>query len=355
METDVSGPSAPEPVTVSVVVPVYRGAATIEALAAEVAELRGVTTTPAGRTFQVTELVLVWDHGPDRSDEVLARLSAAHDWVRVVWLSRNFGQHPATVAGMAATGGDWIVTMDEDGQHDPARIGMLLDTAYAERSQLVYAAPSNKPPHGALRNLGSTLAKTFFLKILSGDTLTPFHSFRLVAGDAGRAVAAYCGPGVYLDVALSWVIADVSTVHVEMRAEGRAAVSYRFRALVSHFWRLVLSSGNRPLRIVSAFGALCSTAGILYALWLVLGRVSGAPEVEGWTSLMVAHLVISGVILIALGVIAEYVGLAATMSMGKPSYVALDTPDRLFGPRHPGPAGPAQVRPAVPGSERPAR
>jgi hypothetical protein len=237
---------------------------------------------------------------------------------------------------MAATGGDWIVTMDEDGQHDPSHIGTLLDAAYADRAQLVYAAPSNRPPHGLLRNVGSKLAKTLFLRILSGESLTPFHSYRLIAGDAGRAVAAYCGPGVYLDVALSWVISDVSTVPVEMRAEGRAAVSYRFRALMSHFWRLVLSSGNRPLRIVSAFGALCSTAGILYALFLVIGRLNGAVDVTGWTSLMVANLVIGGVILIAVGVIAEYVGLAATMSMGKPSYVALDAPERRFGPRPPG-------------------
>ena len=263
------------PVSVSVVVPVYRGARTIEALAAEVSTLRTVTQTPAGRPFRVTEMIFVWDHGPDDSDEVLGRLAEDEDWVRVIWLSRNFGQHAATVAGMAATGGDWIVTMDEDGQHDPASIGALLDAAYDTRSQLVYAAPANRPPHGAIRNLGSALAKTVFIKLLSGNSQIRFHSFRLIAGDAGRAVAAYSGPGVYLDVALAWVISDISDVPVTMRAEGRKAVNYPLRALVSHFWRLVLSSGNRPLRIVSAFGVLCSGAGILYSIWIIIGRLHG--------------------------------------------------------------------------------
>lgn len=321
------------PLSVSIVVPVYRGEQTIASLVAEISALREPTSTPAGRTFRVAELVLVWDHGPDASDDVLREVAAEHDWVHVVWLSRNFGQHAATVAGMAATGGDWIVTMDEDGQHNPADIGTLLDAAYEGRSQLVYGAPSNMPPHSALRNLGSTLAKTVFLRVLSGGALTTFHSYRLIAGDAGRAVAAYSGPGVYLDVALGWVISGASVVHLTMRDEGRDAASYHFRALLSHFWRLVLSSGNRPLRIVSGLGALCSGAGILYAAWLVIGRLRGATEVAGWTSTMVATLVIGGLILVALGVIAEYVGLAATMSMGKPSFVALDDPARRFGPR----------------------
>lgn len=333
MVPEQSEPVPPGPLKVSVVVPVYRGAETIAGVTKAISVLRAPTRTPMGRLFQVAELVLAWDHGPDASDEVLLEISAANPWVRVIWLSRNFGQHAATVAGMAATGGDWIVTMDEDGQHDPVHIGTLLDAAYADRSQLVYAAPSNKPPHSAIRNVGSTLAKSFFLRILSGRSVVPFHSYRLIAGDAGRAVAAYSGPGVYLDVALSWVISDVSTVRVPMRPEGRPAQSYGLRALLSHFWRLVLSSGNRPLRIVSAAGVLCSVGGLAYAVWLVVGRMRGHPEVSGWTSLMVATLLIGGLILIALGIIAEYVGLAATMSMGKPSYVALDAPQRRFGPR----------------------
>jgi len=327
-----------EPVAVSVVVPVYRGAKTIRGVADELAQFRNDATTPAGRPFRVAELVLVWDHGPDDSDVVLRAMSEESDWVKVVWLSRNFGQHAATVAGMAATGGDWIVTMDEDGQHDPNHIGILLDAAYDQRATLVYGASATPPPHGWLRNTASRFTKTVALRTLTGGSVTTFHSFRLLAGDAGRAVAAYSGPGVYLDVALSWVVSDVASVPVPMRAEGRAATSYRFRALLSHFWRLVLSSGNRPLRIVSGFGLLCAAAGLIAAVWLVIGRLNGGTEVPGWTSSIVATLVIGGLILVALGVIAEYVGLAATMSMGRPNYVALDDPARRFGPRQNPPA-----------------
>lgn len=320
--------------TISIVVPVYLGEQTVPALVEEIIAIRDLTT-PAGRKARIAELILVWDNGPDATDEVLRRLDAEHDWIRPVWLSRNFGQHAATIAGMASSGSDWIVTLDEDGQHDPALIGQLFDAAYDDRAHIVYARPSNPPPHGVLRNTASKLAKGFVARALTGGTVTEFHSYRLVAGDVGRAMAAYAGPGVYLDVALSWITTRVTWADVPMRAEGRETSTYNLRRLTSHLWRLVLSSGNRPLRLMSGVGAFCAVAGVLYAAWLVFARVQGMTDVQGWTTVVVCVLVIGGLILLSLGVIAEYVGLAASMSMGRPGFVVLDDPARRFGPRSP--------------------
>ncbi|MFF2621518.1 glycosyltransferase [Oerskovia jenensis] len=325
-EIDTSG----EPVLeVSVVVPVYRGAATLPDLMSAMDELSDPRTTPDGRRFRVCETILVWDHGPDESDTVIAELADKYAWIRPVWLSRNFGQHPATVAGMASSRGDWVVTMDEDGQHDPRDIGLLLDVAMRDRASLVYASPTNKPPHSRLRNVASALTKGVVLRALSGRTAVPFHSFRLISGEHARAVAAYCGPGVYLDVALGWVISDVSACPIRMHDEGRASTSYNPRRLASHFWRLVVSSGNRPLRLVSAIGVVTSALGLLYALVLVVRRLAGLTVVDGWTSAIVVTLIIGGMILLSLGVIAEYLGMAANMSMGKPLYVTTSAPRQV--------------------------
>ena len=136
-----------KPHRISIVIPVYQGERTLAALVKEIALLAVPTSTADGHEFQVSEVLLVNDHGPDRSDAVIRELAAAHDFVRPVWLSRNFGQHPATLAGMASSSGDWLVTMDEDGQHDPADIGAFLDVALKKSSQLVYADPVNRPPH----------------------------------------------------------------------------------------------------------------------------------------------------------------------------------------------------------------
>jgi glycosyltransferase involved in cell wall biosynthesis len=321
-----TAPETAEPISVSVVIPVYAGATTVPALIEELGALTTPRMTAGGTCFQVAEVILVWDHGPDHSDQVITELTERLPWVRAVWLSRNYGQHPATVAGISASRGDWVVTMDEDGQHDPADIARLIDTAFSARSSLVYAAPSNPPPHSFLRNIASSMTKGVVLRWLSGGESTPFHSFRLIHGEHARAVAAFCGPGVYLDVALGWVVGGATSCPVAMRDEGRAASSYNVRRLSSHFWRLVISSGNRPLRIVSGAGLLTAVLGIVLALVLAVQRLAGDTVPQGWTSVIVAVLIIGGLVLTSLGVIAEYVGLAAGMSMGKPLFVAISRP-----------------------------
>lgn len=91
------------------------------------------------------------------------------------------------------------------------------------------------------------------------------------------------------------------------------------RTLVSHFWRLVLSSGTRPLRWVSVLGATAVLLAPVIALVLGIGEALGSWDAPGWTSTMILLMVATGVILFSLGVIAEYVGIAVNMAMGKPS------------------------------------
>ncbi len=321
------------PIEVSVVIPVYRGEDTLPALLDELSALHEAQNTPDGRSYRVAEVLLVWDRGPGRSDEAIRQLERKYDWVRPIWLSRNFGQHAATLAGMTSSGGDWIVTMDEDGQQDPSFIGPMLDVAYADGSQLVYGRPTNPPPHSRLRNFGSRLAKGIFVRFLADQKFEEFNSYRLVLGEVGRSVAAYTGTGVYLDVALSWVVADVSTCPVKARDEGRPAGNYNYNRLFSHFGRLVISSGTKPLIFVSLLGVAFVILGGLVSIWVLYGRFVGNLPVSGWASMVVALMIVGGAILLSLGIIAQYIGAATNMSLGKPLYVVVRDPRTTFDER----------------------
>jgi hypothetical protein len=325
---------------ISIVIPVYQGEHTLKALVQEIVLLTVPTPTADGHEFQIIELLLVNDKGPDRSDEVIRELAASHDFIRPVWLSRNFGQHPATLAGMASSSGDWIVTMDEDGQHDPGAIGDFLDVALSKGSQLVYADPVNRPPHNMLRNGTSRLAKWVFTNFLTDTSEGIFQSYRMVLGEIGRSVAAYAGSGVYLDVAIGWVAGPATACPVRLREEGDRRSGYTPRALLSHFVHLVVSSGTRALRLVSALGVLFAVGGIAFALYLLAVRVTSDAIPQGWTSTMVVVLVSTGAILFSLGVIAEYVGVAVNMAMGKPLYLIVGDPEdgplARSGPKAPG-------------------
>jgi glycosyltransferase involved in cell wall biosynthesis len=316
--------------TISIVIPVYRGSQTLGPLVAEIEPLTKSQVTPLGHAFRVTELVLVWDRGTDASDDVIRDLSRDHVWIRPVWLSRNFGQHPATLAGMASAGGDWVVTMDEDGQHDPASIKDLLDTALRDSAQVVYGVPRNPPPHGAVRNAASRMVKSLALRLLVEDLPRGFSSYRLVLGEIARSMAAYAGPGAYLDVALGWVTARVSHCPISARTEGRPATSYTFRRLASHFWRLVISSGTRPLRLVSAVGFATALLGALLSLYFIVQRFTNQVPIAGWTSVIVTVLFVGGATLFSLGVIAEYIGAILRSAIGRPLYVTVRDPQESF-------------------------
>ena len=329
-------------VRLSVVIPVYRGEETLPALMAEIEPLTHTQTTPGGREFCVEEVLLVWDRGPGSSDRVLRQLAREYSWIRPLWLSRNFGQHAATLAGMTSSGGDWIITMDEDGQQDPAFIPMLLDTAYDQEAQLVYGTPSNPAPHSAMRNLASKTVKKVFAGGLADGGFAEFNSYRLVLGEIGRSVAAYTGTGIYLDVALSWVVADVTTYPVVARREGRAASNYTYRRLFGHFGRLIVSSGTRPLFFVSWLGVLFVLMGAAASVWVLYQRISGEIIIAGWASTFIALMLIGGAMLLSLGIIAQYIGAATNMSLGKPLYVVVRDPattfdeeDKSRGPSHP--------------------
>ena len=313
---------------ISVVVPVYLGETTLGELIDDLRPFTVEFSTPAGHRASVDEILLVNDNGPDDSARVIRDLEAEVEQVRGIWLTRNFGQHAATLAGMASSGNEWIVTLDEDGQHNPADIPLLLDTALRTGSHVVYASPINKPPHGVIRTGASHLAKKSITLLFSDKSARPsqYQSFRLILGEVGRSVAAYSGSGVYLDIALGWVTNRVTTAPVVLRAENREASGYSYHSLAGHFWRMVLSSGTRGLRVVSVLGALFALSGIIASVFFLIERFTGGDLPQGWTTVVVVALLSSGAILISLGIIAEYIGVAVNMAMGKPLYTVMNDP-----------------------------
>ncbi|MEI9941329.1 MAG: glycosyltransferase [Pseudomonadota bacterium] len=313
------------PLEVSLVVPVYQGERTLALLADEVEPWTTAQTTPGGRRFRVLELVLVHDGAQDASASVMKQLAQKFDFVRPIWLSRNFGQHAATFAGLASSVGEWVATLDEDGQQSPADIGKMLDAAFAGNTRLVYADPTNPPPHGFVRNLFSRTAKWLFVAAL-GSNIGRFNSFRLIEGEVARSVAAYSGPNVYLDVALSWVVGAAARCPVELREERGRRSGYTARGLLRHFWQLVLTSGTLPLRLIALAGSASVVFAVCFSALMIWNRLHDAIPVQGWTSTIIVLCLFGGLTLVSIGIVAEYLGFSVSMAMGKPAYLMVSRP-----------------------------
>jgi undecaprenyl-phosphate 4-deoxy-4-formamido-L-arabinose transferase len=315
-------------IQVSIVIPVYRGEGSLPSLMEEISHYVNLQTTQSGNIYRIYEVILVHDCGPDRSDLTIEQLVERYDFVRAIWLSRNYGQHPATLAGMAGCTGDWVVTMDEDHQQNPADIGPMLDLALKDSLQIVYAAPMNTPPHGVVRNALSAIAKKIALQFFGGLQIQgTFNSFRLIDGEIARILAAYCGDGVYLDMGLFWVATRIGYCPVELRHESRPS-GYSIKMLSAHFWRMILTSGTKPLRLIAISGAASFILSIFLIFYAFYGKFIANVEVQGWTSLLAITAFFSGLIMMSLGIIAEYLALSMGIAMGKPLYMIASKPVR---------------------------
>jgi undecaprenyl-phosphate 4-deoxy-4-formamido-L-arabinose transferase len=283
---------------ISVVIPIYQGEFTIEALVNEIANYFKSIKTMSGREMVVSEVLLVHDCGPDRSDIVLNKLEKFYPQIKVIWLTRNFGQHAATLAGMSSATGDWIVTMDEDGQHNPADIPFLIDHAMDDDLQLVYAQPANRAPHGFIRNFTSRLSKRIVRLLMGNCFVDYFHSYRLIRGDVARSLAAYCGQGVFLDIGLLWVAGRIGQYPINMRSENKRISGYTYGRLLSHFWSMLITAGTRPLRLITILGLMSVVIALFIGSYVLYEKLTGKLEVQGWASLVIVISFFSGCILI---------------------------------------------------------
>ena len=304
--------------SLSIVIPVFRGG---KALTDMVAEIIGLETP-----YELAEVVLVHDCGAATAVAEMKALAERYAVVTTLWLSRNAGQHAATMAGFSATTGDWVVSLDEDGMFDPATIPQLLSVAERERSALVYGRPSRQTPHPWWRNFSSRAAKAVAEKVFGLKGASDYSSFRLIRGEIARGTAAYATYGQYLDVALGWFTERVATAAVEFRENPDQKSSYGPRRLLHHFRMMVLTSGPRPLRFVGSLGLVAAAGGFAASIVLIILQMAGDIALAGWTSLAVVTLIVGGLILMSLAALAEYVGLTVGLLLGRPAFLLLSHP-----------------------------
>ena len=312
---------------VSVVVPVYSGEDYLQELTTRL-EIVREDWTERFETVRLLEVIFVDDGSIDGSSEVLAVLAASHEWVQVVTLSKNFGQHQATSAGILHSSGDWVATLDEDLQHRPEDIESMLLAGTTVNADVIYGE-SLGPIHGSWRDSMSRFYKWILATITGNPVIMQFSSFRVCRGPVARAAASVSGHETYLDVALTWFTDRFVTQRLAM-VDSRYRVSgtsgYSFFKLLGHARRLLISSHTRIGRLGVAIGVAAVLFALIMTIRVMVGRLGGFEEiyVPGYASLMVAILVFGGILALLLVGVTEYLLNIALHTQGKPTYFAVD-------------------------------
>lgn len=297
---------------VSVVVPVYNSEASLEALVTRLeSSLRAV-----GSDFEV---ILVSDGSQDRSWEVIRRLVSTHNGVVGVNLMRNFGQHNALLAGIRLARYSVTVTMDDDLQHPPEEIPLLL-RRLDEGFDVVYGTPTSFH-HGVFRNFFSRFAKIAMSRAMRMDTLVDLSAFRAFRTELRQAFDTYSSPQVLLDVLLSWGTTAFSSVAVSHEARRFGRSNYTPRKLFNHAMLILTGFSTAPLRFASSLGFVFTLFGIGVLVYVVGRYLITGGSVPGFPFLASVIAIFSGAQLFALGILGEYLARVFSRTIEQPVYV----------------------------------
>lgn len=295
----------------SIVIPVYNSAGSLNLLVEKLEEV-------LPEISQQFEIILVNDGSRDESWRTIELLMRSHPAVRGINLMRNYGQHNALLCGVRAAQGDIIVTMDDDLQHPPKEIPVLL-SRLNEGFDVVYGSP-RKMPHSLWRNLASRISKKSLSWVMGVKTVREISAFRCFRTQLRDAFKNYQSPGVILDVLLSWGTTRFTHVVVDENPREFGQSNYTFSKLARQVFLILTGFSTLPLRFASWLGFFFVLFGIgifLYVLYIyfIHGSIPGFPFLASIISLF------SGVQLFALGLIGEYLARVFDRSTDRPPYV----------------------------------
>jgi glycosyltransferase involved in cell wall biosynthesis len=284
---------------ISAVVPVYGSEAILPLLLARL-------TTALEGLAAAHEIILVDDGSPDRSWTVIADAASHDDRIHGIRLMRNFGQHNALLVGIRRARYRYIVTLDDDLQNPPEEI---------EQHSIWRSAASRVTKYALEEAMGATAARSV-------------SAFRLFRTDLRGGFERYQSPDISIDVLLTWATTRFAAVNVRQEPRATGESGYTFGRLVHHALNMMTGFTTRPLRIASLVGFLFTIFGAGVFIFVVVRSLAEGDAVPGFPFLASIIAVFSGVQLLILGIMGEYVARMHLRLLERPPYVVAEsTPD----------------------------
>ncbi len=301
-----------QPPFISIVSPVYRAEKIVPLL---VQQVRAVMTE-IGEPY---EIILVDDRSPDNGWQVMKSISAHYREVQCVRLSRNFGQHPAIMAGLAQAKGEWIVVMDCDLQDRPEEIKKLYARA-REGFDVVFARRADRKD-GFAKVLFSRLFTWLFRYFVAIDTPYELSNFGVYHR---KVIANVLNLGDYIKsfpLFVAFTGFAATSVEVKHGRRDSGGSSYTYSTLISLAFNIMVSYSNKPLKTFVKFGVLISALAFLGGLLDIFLYLEGTIKVSGYTSIIISIWFLSGVMITVTGVVGIYVGKVFEQTKGRPAYI----------------------------------
>jgi glycosyltransferase involved in cell wall biosynthesis len=295
----------------SVVIPVYNGSATVRPLVERIHEVLASTQF---------EVILVNDGSEDESESVCAHLAEKFPAsVTFVNLSRNFGEHSAVLAGFNCARGEYVAVLDDDGQNPPEEVGAMLRELKRENYDVIYGHYIDKQ-HSWFRNAGSRFNDRMATLMLHKPKELYLSSFKVMNRFVVNEIVKYRGPYPYIDGLIYRATRNIGQIAVEHRGGGSSR--YTFRKLVRLWLNMFLNFSVAPLRLSVYVGLLTSCLSLLALVFILIDKVWITPNLPlGIPTVLGSIVLFSGIQLMILGLVGEYLGRLYLDQTGTPQYV----------------------------------
>ncbi|HEX8517263.1 MAG TPA: glycosyltransferase [Bacteroidia bacterium] len=293
----------------SIVIPVYGAENALEKVHESITSFFGDRYT--------YEIIYVDDASSDNSWAVLKKIKSSSANTTIIRLSKNFGQHAASVCGFKYAKGEFIITMDDDLEVHPNEIQKLINEQETSNSDLVYGLYP-KQNQTFFRGLLTGVYKLF--SKLEGPDKGKGSSFRLIKSSLTQKLVNNHKQFIFIDELCLWYTQKLSFVNVEANKAFIEKKRYKVTDLFKLTSTIIMFSSTLPLKFVTNMGILLAGINFLIGIIFLFKKFFLKIDVEGYTSLIVSILFSTGIIILCLGIIAQYISQALKSINNAPSY-----------------------------------
>ena len=295
----------------SIIIPVYNGEQTVEKLYDRIKQFFADKYN--------YEVIFVYDCGKDNSWEVLLKIKMQNPQnVKLIRLSRNYGQHNALICGFEYAKGDFIVTMDEDLQHAPEDIQKLIDKQNEMDYDVVYGKYEIRN-HSGFRNAGSSILKRI-IDVGIPDIHPDYSAFRLIKAGIAKSCITMRNSYTFLDGYISWITTNCSSCIVSHSERQGGVSAYNFSKLINHTINIFVTFSNLPIRFLTKLSFFVLFLMTLYSTYIIVRKLVFNDLAMGYPSLVIIVGFGVGLIMLALGIIGEYIYRINLKTTQRPNY-----------------------------------
>jgi len=267
------------------------------------------------------EIIFIDDGSTDSSFQVLQHLHEGDNRVKVIRFTRNFGQHPAIMAGFDLARGEVLITIDADLQNPPEEIPKLLKKL-DEGYEVVFGIFKQRK-HSVFRRAGSAFTKMVLSKIMLAGT-TDLSAFRAMRFYVVEKLKLFSERSKFLDGLICWMGFRVGKVEVEHDKRLAGKTKYNLFKLISLWFDMVVSFTDLPLKFATYAGTGLGIVSLLLASFYIIRYFLYGFGVPGFATTVILITVFAGIQLFCLGILGEYIGRMNKEVKKKPEYIVRD-------------------------------